>query len=202
MLGGQCAVAAKRRLPKPPGVIVESCLTARAQACAIGTDGSRPSIRSAEKKPISPSARMFARCSATNPEAVPGTRPTARYSTPLARALASGCAAPPTAPKPTAGPRATPNALDAPTTAATGAATAPRLRGAGLTASELYTAYRAILDTYVDPVDDKQLIGAAADGLRQELRKQPTLPMIQMPIQLVGGMTGDPDRDWQMFGDA
>jgi carboxyl-terminal processing protease len=110
---------------------------------------------------------------------------------------------PPPAAKPTAGPRqAAPSATGTPTTATNGAAAAPRLRGSGLSSSDLYTAYRAILDTYVDPVDDKQLIGAAADSLRQQLQTQPTLPMIKLPLALVGGMSGDPDKDWQAFGDA
>ncbi len=63
-------------------------------------------------------------------------------------------------------------------------------------------AYRAILDTYVDPVDDTQLIKAATDSLRQGLSGQPTLPMFTMPIDMVGGLSGNPDQDWQVFGDA
>ena len=71
-----------------------------------------------------------------------------------------------------------------------------------MSAAELYTAYRAILDMYVDPVDDAQLVTAAADSLRQGLRTQSTLPLSTMPLLLVGGLSGNPDRDWQTFGDA
>jgi carboxyl-terminal processing protease len=76
------------------------------------------------------------------------------------------------------------------------------LRGAGLSSAQLYTAYRAILDTYVDPVDDKQLIKAATDSLRQGLQAQPSLPMLTLPLMLVDGSTGNADKDWQAFGDA
>jgi len=93
---------------------------------------------------------------------------------------------------------ATPNAPAAPTSNAS----APHLRGEGLSAADLYTAYRAILDTYVDPVDDTQLIKAATDSLRQGLQGQASLPLLTMPLQLVSGSTGDADRDWQAFGDA
>ena len=71
-----------------------------------------------------------------------------------------------------------------------------------MSAAELYTAYRAILDMYVDPVDDAQLVTAAADSLRPGLRTRPTLPLSTMPLLLVGGLSGNPDRDWQTFGDA
>ena len=102
------------------------------------------------------------------------------------------------------GARATPGPADTTTTpAAPGTtSTAPRLRGQGLLSADLYPAYRAILDTYVDPVDNRQLIKAAADGLRQGLQGVPTLPLLTMPLQMVGGISGDPDRDWQAFGDA
>jgi carboxyl-terminal processing protease len=66
----------------------------------------------------------------------------------------------------------------------------------------MYTAYRAILDRYVDPVDDTQLIKAATDSLRADLQSQPTLPLVTLPLQLVSGTTGDQDKDWQAFGDA
>jgi carboxyl-terminal processing protease len=71
-----------------------------------------------------------------------------------------------------------------------------------LSSAELYTAYRAIIDTYVDPVDDAQLIKAASDSLRQGVRTQPTLPMLTMPLDMVAGLAGNPDQDWQVFGDA
>lgn len=71
-----------------------------------------------------------------------------------------------------------------------------------MSSAELYTAYRAILDTYVDPVDDAQLIKAATDSLRQELQSQPSLPLLTMPLQLVSSSTGNADKDWQAFGDA
>jgi carboxyl-terminal processing protease len=71
-----------------------------------------------------------------------------------------------------------------------------------LSSGELYVAYRAILDTYVDPIDDKQLISAATDSLRQGLSGAPTLPMLTMPIDMVGELSGNADQDWQVFGDA
>jgi carboxyl-terminal processing protease len=71
-----------------------------------------------------------------------------------------------------------------------------------MSSAELYVAYRAILDIYVDPVDDTQLIKAATDNLRQGFSSQPTLPMITMPMDMMGGLTGNPDQDWQIFGDA
>jgi carboxyl-terminal processing protease len=66
----------------------------------------------------------------------------------------------------------------------------------------LYAAYRAILDTYVDPVDDTQLIKAATASLRQGLQDQPALPMVTLPLTLVSAQSGNPDKDWQAFGDA
>jgi carboxyl-terminal processing protease len=68
--------------------------------------------------------------------------------------------------------------------------------------ADLYTAYRAILDTYVDPVDNVQLIRAATDNLRQQLSAQGALPMSTLALQLVDGKTGNADKDWQAFGDA
>jgi carboxyl-terminal processing protease len=106
--------------------------------------------------------------------------------------------------KPGAG-QPTPSGASTPATVATATpinSSAPRLRGQGLTSAELYTAYRAILDTYVDPVDDARLIKAAADSLRSGLQAQASLPMVTMPLQLVSGATGNVDRDWQSFGDA
>ena len=103
------------------------------------------------------------------------------------------------------GARATPAPTDTTATAPAAPAagsTAARLRGEGLSSADLYAAYRAILDMYVDPVDNRQLIGAAADTLRQALRQVPALPMVTMPLDLVGGTTGDADKDWQAFGDA
>jgi carboxyl-terminal processing protease len=101
------------------------------------------------------------------------------------------------------GPQPTPGGTSAPAVAATTSnGSAPRLRGQGLTSAELYTAYRAILDTYVDPVDDTQLIKAAADNLRQGLQAQASLPLLTMSLQLVSGSSGNVDKDWQAFGDA
>jgi len=110
---------------------------------------------------------------------------------------------PPPAPKPT-GPQAPPNPAATPGALPQTAPAAPaaRLRGGGLTSSELYVAFRAILDTYVDPVDDRQLINAATSSLRQGLRAQPMLPMVTMPLDLVDSGRGSPERDWQTFGDA
>jgi len=104
------------------------------------------------------------------------------------------------------GARATPSPTDttaptAPAAPATGS-TAARLRGEGLSSADLYSAYRAILDMYVDPVDGRQLITAATQSLRQGLRDMPVLPMLTMPLELVGATSGDADKDWQAFGDA
>jgi carboxyl-terminal processing protease len=102
---------------------------------------------------------------------------------------------PPPAPRATATPGG-PEATAAP------AAAPARIRGQGLSAGELYAAYRAILDTYVDPVDQTQLIRAATDSLQRGLRDQVSLPMTTMPVQLLPQPTGNADRDWQTFGDA
>lgn len=106
------------------------------------------------------------------------------------------------APKPGA-PSSTPGTQDTPAPADT---TAPPptalIRGQGLSSAQLYTAYRAILDTYVDPVDDAQLIKAATDTLRQGLQTTPTLPMLTLPLQMLPAATGNADKDWQAFGDA
>jgi hypothetical protein len=100
-------------------------------------------------------------------------------------------------------PPGTPGALIAPAPAdAIVPPTTAQIRGQGLSSAQLYTAYRAILDTYVDPVDSAQLIQAATDTLRQGLQTQPTLPMATLPLQTVPGSTGDANRDWQAFGDA
>jgi carboxyl-terminal processing protease len=107
-------------------------------------------------------------------------------------------------PAPTAAPGSLPVAPNATAPDATPAPAAPaaRLRGQGLSSAELYTAYRAILDTYVDPVDDTQLINAATATLRQGLQNQPSLPMLTLPLQMVAATTGNADKDWQAFGDA
>jgi carboxyl-terminal processing protease len=140
----------------------------------------------------------------------------ASFSVLVACAPASGTGAPTTgnrivtpapvatgAAKPQAGVQPTPGALDATAPTDTPApATSARLRGEGLSSAELYTAYRAILDRYVDPVDDTQLIKAATDSLRSGLQNQPSLPLVTLPLQLVSGTTGNEDRDWQTFGDA
>src|SRR5204862_7086221 len=108
----------------------------------------------------------------------------------------------PAAPKPQPGAQPTPGAVDTPAAGVSAAAaTATRIRGQGLSSAQLYTAYRAILDTYVDPVDDAQLIKAATDTLRQGLQGQGSLPMLTVPLQLVAPR-GDVDKDWQAFGDA
>ncbi|HYY88428.1 MAG TPA: hypothetical protein VFA49_06520, partial [Chloroflexota bacterium] len=44
-----------------------------------------------------------------------------------------------------------------------------RLRGQGLTSGDLYVAYRAMLDNYVDPINNSQLVQAAQDSLMQGL---------------------------------
>ena len=80
--------------------------------------------------------------------------------------------------------------------------TSARLRGESLSSADLYAAYRGILETFVDPVYNTQLVKAAADALRQDLQQQPTLPMLTMPLQMVAPASGDVDRDWQSFGDA
>jgi carboxyl-terminal processing protease len=87
------------------------------------------------------------------------------------------------------------------TTTSSGGGFVP-IRGGGLRATDLHAAYRAILDNYVDPVDDKQLIQAARNSLQQDLHDQVTLPLTTMSLQLVPAPTGDADQDWRAFGDA
>jgi carboxyl-terminal processing protease len=94
---------------------------------------------------------------------------------------------------PVPGAQATPGAV---------AAGSSRLRTESLTSAELYLGYRAILDTYVDPIDDAQLITAASESLQRSLAEQVTLPLLTMPLQLVAAPTGNPDRDWRNFGEA
>src|SRR5919204_3803319 len=77
-----------------------------------------------------------------------------------------------------------------------------RLRGQGLAASDLYLGYRAILDNYVDPIDNATLVKAAEDALRQRLQQQAVLPMFSIPLSLAAAPSGDAERDWQSFGDA
>jgi carboxyl-terminal processing protease len=104
---------------------------------------------------------------------------------------------------PAPAPRLTPtpgvNESGTPVPASSGSA---QLRGEGLSSSDLYTAYRTLLDSYVDQVDANQLVKAATDSLRESVRTQETLPMMTMPIQLVPAPSGNPDKDWQAFGDA
>jgi carboxyl-terminal processing protease len=105
---------------------------------------------------------------------------------------------PPPAPRATTV-TATPGVDETPATASAGPA---RLRGEGLSASDLYTAYRAIVDTFVDPIDGEQLIRAGTDSLRASLDGQVNLPLLTLPVQLLPNTTGNVDRDWQAFGDA
>ncbi len=97
-------------------------------------------------------------------------------------------------------PRATPGATSDSGTPVSVAPT--RLRGGGLSSTDLYVGYRALLDRYVDQIDPGLLIGAATDSLRNALRDQAALPMMTMPVQLVPAPTGNADKDWQAFGDA
>jgi len=137
----------------------------------------------------------------------------ARRFAPLLLVLVVGCSSlglspqgggnrivtPPPAPRltPTAGTGATDQTTPAPATSGQ-----TRLRGEGLSSTDLYTAYRALLDTYVDPVDESQLIRAATTSLRNGLHDQVALPMTTAPLDLVPAPTGNVDRDWQAFGDA
>jgi carboxyl-terminal processing protease len=100
--------------------------------------------------------------------------------------------------------QATPSAAATPgtATAANPNPSTTRLRGGGLTSSDLYVAYRGLLDTYVDPLDNTKLIRAATDALLQGVHSQPALPLVTMPLDLVSATSGNVDRDWQAFGDA
>ncbi len=71
-----------------------------------------------------------------------------------------------------------------------------------MSGTELYLAYRALLDRYVEPVDSAVLIRAAEDGLQQSLRAQPLLPMFSMPLYLAPQPASDPSKDWTAFGEA
>jgi carboxyl-terminal processing protease len=96
-----------------------------------------------------------------------------------------------------------PKATPAPGADAPAVTTAPpRVRGEGMSAGDLYSAYRALVDTYVDPVDQSQLIGAATESLRKGVQGQVALPLATLPVQLVPQPTGNAERDWQNFGDA
>jgi carboxyl-terminal processing protease len=106
---------------------------------------------------------------------------------------------PPAKPQATPGAPGTPSAIS---TAAPATASSARLRGTGMSAAELYTGYRAILDTYVDPVDESTLIKAATDSLRKGLQDQANLPLLTMPLLLVSPASGNADKDWMSFGDA
>jgi carboxyl-terminal processing protease len=77
-----------------------------------------------------------------------------------------------------------------------------RLRGEGLSSTDLYVAYRAILDNFVDPVSDTQLVQAARDSLNERLQNEAMLPMFTLPLTLVSAPVGNPERDWQAFGSA
>lgn len=107
----------------------------------------------------------------------------------------------PSKPAPGAVPTVSPTAAPSAAGAVTTPALSP-LRGSGMPAAELYAGYRAILDTYVDPVEDRTLIDAATASLRQGLRDQVELPMVTLPVALIAPSTGNADRDWQAFGDA
>jgi carboxyl-terminal processing protease len=104
--------------------------------------------------------------------------------------------------QPTPGPAATPGAASPSTPATPAPAPFVTLRGEGLSSTELHVAYRAILDNYVDPVDNKQLIIAASNALRQSLADTGALPLVTMPLNLVGNLSGNADQDWEQFGDA
>lgn len=96
----------------------------------------------------------------------------------------------------------TPGPAGAQSATPTPASTGTRLRGQSLSAAELYIGYRALLDNYVDPIDNTQLVKAAGDVLRQGAQQQAALPMFTMPLNLAPAPSGDADRDWQSFGDA
>jgi carboxyl-terminal processing protease len=98
-------------------------------------------------------------------------------------------------------PRSTPTAGIADTGTPVPAGQA-RLRGEGLSSTDLYVGYRALLDRYVDQIDPSVLTRAATDSLRKAVGEQPALPLMTMPIQLVPAPTGNADKDWQAFGDA
>ncbi len=77
-----------------------------------------------------------------------------------------------------------------------------RLRSGVMSTVELHVAYRAILDRFADPVDHRQLVRAAIDGLRGSLREQQVLPMFTMPLDLVAVDQADPEKAWVAFGEA
>ncbi len=71
-----------------------------------------------------------------------------------------------------------------------------------MSGAQLYLAYRALLDHYVDPVDPATLVRAAEGGLQKSLQSQPLLPMFTMPLQIAPVPGGDATRDWAAFGEA
>lgn len=86
-------------------------------------------------------------------------------------------------------------------TPGSGAAPASLKRGP-MSASDLERAFRALMEQYVDPLDHRQLLGAATVGLRESLEERGTLPLFTLPLDLQPPGTRNPSRDWQGFARA
>jgi carboxyl-terminal processing protease len=78
----------------------------------------------------------------------------------------------------------------------------PRLQGQGLAVSVLHYAYTQLLDTYVDTIDDRQLISGGIAGLRNDLNGQPLLPIVTLAADLVPDPTGETEKDFQALAEA
>src|SRR5262249_60263657 len=62
-----------------------------------------------------------------------------------------------------------------------------RLRGEGLTSTDLYIGYRALLDRYVDQIDSSTLVRAAPASPPQSLHAQAAPPPTTIAIPFVSG---------------
>lgn len=83
-----------------------------------------------------------------------------------------------------------------------GASGTPAAAADVLDGSDLGLAYRFIISSFVEPVDDRKLIDAGAAALRAALRDQGVLPLDTAPLDLMPLFEGDPDADWNAFSTA
>lgn len=71
-----------------------------------------------------------------------------------------------------------------------------------MSSTDLFLAYQAILNRYVDPVQDGPLVQAATSALRSSLTEDPRLPLPLAPLDLIPAPTNNPTEDWRSFGSA
>lgn len=132
----------------------------------------------------------------------PARRLLLRQAAPLAALLlVGGCTA--SSPADLSSPRATPPPLPRSGPARASDAAAPLLQGSVLSARDLYPAYRAILDDYVEPVSPATLLQAAQTAVRQATQQQPRpMPLSLMPMMLAPAATGNAEADWTAFANG